>query len=140
MLHPHGCYGHGVPRVPTDKPTGQPISIQYNNQPTTGAAKAGSGGGGNGNSNGSGDNCNNGGSGCGKDNGGDSAAVAAVAAGATKTTAVTAMAGGVYLEEPISSGYPAPTGLTWRNQFLLVTQPQQDQPGGTRSGWPAHIG
>ncbi len=29
----------------------------------------------------------------------------------------------VYLEEPISSGYPAHLGLTWRNQFLLVTQP-----------------
>jgi hypothetical protein len=28
-----------------------------------------------------------------------------------------------YLEEPISSGYPAHIGLTWRNQFLLVTQP-----------------
>ncbi len=27
------------------------------------------------------------------------------------------------LEEPISSGYPAHLGLTWRNQFLLVTQP-----------------
>jgi hypothetical protein len=30
------------------------------------------------------------------------------------------------LEEPISSGYPAQPGLTWRNQFLLVTQPTQD--------------
>ncbi len=28
----------------------------------------------------------------------------------------------VNLEEPISSGYPAHLGLTWRNQFLLVTQ------------------
>jgi hypothetical protein len=27
------------------------------------------------------------------------------------------------LEEPISSGYPAHLGLTWRDQFLLVTQP-----------------
>ncbi len=27
------------------------------------------------------------------------------------------------LEEPISSGYPAHQRLTWRNQFLLVTQP-----------------
>jgi hypothetical protein len=27
------------------------------------------------------------------------------------------------LEGPISSGYPAHIGLTWRNQFLLVTQP-----------------
>jgi hypothetical protein len=26
-------------------------------------------------------------------------------------------------QEPISSGYPAETGLTWRNPFLLVTQP-----------------
>jgi hypothetical protein len=32
----------------------------------------------------------------------------------------------INLEEPISSGYPAQTGLTWRNQFLLVTQPKQD--------------
>ncbi len=32
----------------------------------------------------------------------------------------------LYLEEPISSGYPAQTGLTWRNQFPLVTQPKQD--------------
>jgi hypothetical protein len=23
---PHGCYGHGVPRLTTDKPTGKPIS------------------------------------------------------------------------------------------------------------------
>jgi hypothetical protein len=30
------------------------------------------------------------------------------------------------LEEPISSGYPAHLGLTWRNQFLLVTQPTKD--------------
>jgi hypothetical protein len=29
----------------------------------------------------------------------------------------------VNLEEPISSGYPAHLRLTWRNQFLLVTQP-----------------
>ncbi len=29
----------------------------------------------------------------------------------------------INLEEPISSGYPAQLGLTWRNQFLLVTQP-----------------
>ncbi len=29
----------------------------------------------------------------------------------------------INLEEPISSGYPAHIGLTWRNQFLLVTQP-----------------
>ncbi len=32
----------------------------------------------------------------------------------------------INLEEPISSGYPTPTGSTWRNQFLLVTQPNQD--------------
>jgi hypothetical protein len=76
-------------------PTGKPISVQCNNQPTTGAAKVGGGGGGNGNSNGSRDNGNNGGSGGGKDNGGDSTAAAAAAAGATKTTAVTAMAGGI---------------------------------------------
>ncbi len=31
--------------------------------------------------------------------------------------------GHTYLEEPISSGYPAHLGLTWRNQFLLDTQP-----------------
>jgi hypothetical protein len=29
----------------------------------------------------------------------------------------------INLEEPISSSYPACLGLTWRNQFLLVTQP-----------------
>ncbi len=26
MVRPHGLYGHGVPRVPTDKPTGKPIN------------------------------------------------------------------------------------------------------------------
>jgi hypothetical protein len=26
LAHLHGCYGCGVPRVPTDKPTGKPIS------------------------------------------------------------------------------------------------------------------
>ncbi len=26
MVHSHGCYDHGVPRVTTDKPTGKPIS------------------------------------------------------------------------------------------------------------------
>jgi hypothetical protein len=25
LAHSHGRYGHGVPRVPTDKPTGKPI-------------------------------------------------------------------------------------------------------------------
>ena len=25
-MHPHGRYGHGDPRLPTDKPTGKPIS------------------------------------------------------------------------------------------------------------------
>jgi hypothetical protein len=29
----------------------------------------------------------------------------------------------INLEEPISSGYPAHLGLTWRDQFLLITQP-----------------
>ncbi len=29
----------------------------------------------------------------------------------------------INLEEPISSDYLAHLGLTWRNQFLLVTQP-----------------
>ncbi len=38
------------------------LFVQHNNQPTTGAAKAGSGGGGNGNSNGSRDVGNNSGS------------------------------------------------------------------------------
>jgi hypothetical protein len=38
LARPHGCYGHGVPSVPTDKPNGKPISVQCNNQPTTGAA------------------------------------------------------------------------------------------------------
>ncbi len=32
----------------------------------------------------------------------------------------------INLEEPDSSGYPAQTVLTWRNQILLVTQPKQD--------------
>ncbi len=27
MARLHGCYGHSVPRVPTDKPTGKPISV-----------------------------------------------------------------------------------------------------------------
>jgi hypothetical protein len=26
-VHSHGCYGHGVPRMPTDKPKGKPISV-----------------------------------------------------------------------------------------------------------------
>jgi hypothetical protein len=26
LVHPHGCYDHSIPRVPTDKPTGKPIS------------------------------------------------------------------------------------------------------------------
>ncbi len=94
MAHPHGRYGHGVPRVPTDKPAGKPISVQRNNQLTTGAAKVGGGGSGDGNSNSSRDNGDNGGSGGGKDNGSKSAAVAVAAAGAMKTTAVTAMVGG----------------------------------------------
>ncbi len=25
MVHPHGRYGYGVPRVPADKPAGKPI-------------------------------------------------------------------------------------------------------------------
>ncbi len=29
----------------------------------------------------------------------------------------------INLDKSISSGYPAHLGLTWRNQFLLVTQP-----------------
>ncbi len=29
----------------------------------------------------------------------------------------------INLEEPISTGYSALLGLTWMNQFLLVTQP-----------------
>ncbi len=29
MAHPHGRYGHGVPRGPTDKPTGKPISAPH---------------------------------------------------------------------------------------------------------------
>ncbi len=62
MARPHGRYGHGVPRVLTDKPDGKPISIQCNNQPMPGAAKVGNVGGGNGNSNSSGDNGDNGGS------------------------------------------------------------------------------
>jgi hypothetical protein len=70
------------------------LRVQHNNQPTTGAAKAGGGGGSDGDSNGSGEDGDNGGSGSGEDNGGNSAAAAAVAAGATKTMAVTAMAGG----------------------------------------------
>ncbi len=94
MAHPHGWYGHGVPRVPADKPTGKPISVQCNNQPTTGAAKLGGGDGGNGNSNSSGDDGKNGSRGDGKDNSGNGAAAAAVAAGATTTMAVTAMVGG----------------------------------------------
>jgi hypothetical protein len=77
LAHPHGCYGHGVPRVPINKPTGKPISVQRNNQPMTGAAKVGSGGGGNGNSNGSRDDGDNGGNSNGKDNCGDSAVVSA---------------------------------------------------------------
>jgi hypothetical protein len=43
LVHPHGHYGHGIPRVPTDKPAGKPISaplfattfyrdIEHNNQ------------------------------------------------------------------------------------------------------------
>ncbi len=93
-MRPHGRYGHGVPRVPTDKPAGKPISVQHNNQPTTGAAKVGGGGGGDGNSNSSGDNGKNDGSGSGKDNGGNSTAAASAAAGAMTTMAVTAMVGG----------------------------------------------
>ncbi len=89
MAHPYGHYGHGVPRVPTDKPTIKPISVQCNNQPTTGVAKVGGGGGSNGDSYSSEDDGNNGGSGGGKDNVSDSMAVAAVATGPTKTTAVT---------------------------------------------------
>ncbi len=83
MAHPHGWYGHGVPRVPTDKPTGKPISIQRNNQPMTGAAKVGGGGGGDGDSNSSGDDSKNAGSGGGENNDSIIAAAAAVAAGAT---------------------------------------------------------
>ncbi len=41
----------------------------------------------------------------------------------------------INLEETISSGYPAQTGLTYRNQFLLVTQLNQDIPGGTNFFW-----
>jgi hypothetical protein len=93
LAHLHGRYGHGIPRVPTDKPTGKPLSILRNNQPMTGAAKVGGDGDGNGDSNISGYNGNNGVSGGGKDNGGNSAAVAAAAAVATKTKAVTAMVG-----------------------------------------------
>ena len=33
------------------------------------------------------------------------------------------MPGGVYLEEPVRVASIAQPGLTWRNQFLLVTQP-----------------
>jgi hypothetical protein len=87
LAHPHGSYGHGVPRVSTDKPTGKPISVQCDNQSTTGAAKVGGGGGGDGNSYSSGDNGNKGGSGGGKDNSGDSTAAAVAAAGAMKTMA-----------------------------------------------------
>ncbi len=94
MARPHGRYGHGAPRVPTDKPTGKPISVQCNNQPMTGAAKVGGGVGGDGDSENSGDDGKNGGSGSGEDNGRNRAAVAAVAAGATTATAVTAMVGG----------------------------------------------
>ncbi len=72
MARPHKLYGHGVQRVPTDKPTGKPISVQRNNQPTTGAAKVGGGGGGDGNSDSSGDDGEIGGSDGGEDNGGDS--------------------------------------------------------------------
>ncbi len=93
-MRPHGRYDYGVSRVPTDKPTGKPISVQHNNQPTTGAIKVGSGGCGDGDSNSSKEDSNNSSSGGGKDNGGNSAAAAAAAVGATKTTAVTAMVGG----------------------------------------------
>jgi hypothetical protein len=55
-------------RVMTKADSGQ----QCNNQPTTGAVKAGGGGGGDGDSNGSGDKGDNGGSSGGKDNGGHS--------------------------------------------------------------------
>jgi hypothetical protein len=27
LVHPHGCYGHGVPRGTTDKPNGKPINV-----------------------------------------------------------------------------------------------------------------
>ncbi len=80
MGHPHGRYGHGVPRVPTDKSTIKPISVQCNSQLTTGAAKVGGGSGGDGNSDSSGDNGDKGGSGGGEDNGLNSAAAAVVAA------------------------------------------------------------
>ncbi len=40
MARPHGCYSDGVPRVPTDEPTGKPISVQLNKQPMTGAGLA----------------------------------------------------------------------------------------------------
>jgi hypothetical protein len=44
----------------------------------------------------------------------------------------------ISLEKP--SGYPAQPGLTWRNQFLLVTQPRINLEEPISSGYPAHLG